>query len=227
MEDKAEFEKIVKSGALRILSIEESREVVAQLKKDGCADRVLPSRMVRRYKPGDQPGDERKRKSRFCIRGDRDPDALYLNRFAPTVTTSNLQVLIQAAVSRKYKGLVGDLQSAFAQSMPLVRSRGKIYCKATHGSMPGLHPEQIAEAVLGCYGLVDAPLNWRKTLLSFIKDELKYKQSVLDPCAFLLQSKDGLHGVIAVEVDDLLMFGDEVHDAKVINNFNDVLRSES
>lgn len=91
VEDRAEFEKIVKSGALRILSLEESRRITAQLKQDGCQDRILPSRMVRRYKPGDNPGDERKRKSRFCIRGDRDPDALYLNRFAPTVTTSNLQ----------------------------------------------------------------------------------------------------------------------------------------
>ena len=93
-EDKEEFDKIVKSGALRVLSLEKSRKVTVRLKPEGKANRILPSRMVRSYKPGDQSGEPTKLKSRFCIRGDRDPDAIHLNRFAPTVTTSNLQVLI-------------------------------------------------------------------------------------------------------------------------------------
>eukprot|EP00435_Cladocopium_sp_Y103_P071135 s185_g36.t2 len=214
-EDQEEFDKIVKSGALRVLSLEESREVTSRLKAEGRANRILPSRMVRRHKPGDQPGDPRKFKSRFCIRGDRDPDAMYLNRFAPTVTTSNLQVLIQAAVNRGYKGKVGDLKSAFTQSMPLVRENGPIYCRSCHGSMPGLHPEQIAEVVLGCYGLVDAPLNWRRTLTTYLTEELQYRQSSLDPCTYLLHVDGALHGMIAVEVDDLLMFGDEVHEERM------------
>ena len=103
VEDKAEFEKILKSGALRLMSLEESIKVKQQLEAENKMDRILPSRMVRRYKPGEQPGDPRSRKSRFCIRGDRDPDAIYLNRFAPTVTTSNLQVLIQASSSSEPK----------------------------------------------------------------------------------------------------------------------------
>ena len=72
-QDQEEFGKIVESGALRVLSLEESRAVKERLKKEGKLDRVLPSRMVRRYKPGDAPGAPRTRKSRFCIRGDKDP----------------------------------------------------------------------------------------------------------------------------------------------------------
>ena len=215
VQDRAEFRKVADSGALRVLSLEESRAVVKKLKEEGKLNRILPSRMVRRYKPGDQPGAPRTRKSRFCIRGDRDPDAIFLSRFAPTVTTSNLQVFIQAAVNRRFRGRVGDLKSAFTQSMPLVRENGPLYCKSSHGSMPDLHPEQICEIVLGCYGLVDAPLNWRKTLISYLTEELKYKQSALDPCTFLLHRGDKLHGMVAVEVDDLLMFGDEVHDEQM------------
>ena len=215
-QDTEEFNKIVASGALRVLSLEESREVKEKLRREGKLNRVLPSRMVRRYKPGDAPGAPRTRKSRFCIRGDRDPDAIQLSRFAPTVTTSNLQVLIQAAVNRKYRGVVGDLKSAFCQSsMPLVRANGPIYCKSHHGSMPGLHEEQIAEIVLGCYGLMDAPLNWRKTLVQFVKEELKYKQSALDPCTFILHEGDRLRGLLAIEVDDLLMFGDDEHERRM------------
>lgn len=216
VEDKAEFEKILKSGALRLMSLEESVQVRRQLEAENKTDRILPSRMVRRYKPAEQPGDPRTRKSRFCIRGDRDPDAIYLNRFAPTVTTSNLQVLIQAAVNRGFKGSVGDLKSAFTQSRPLVRGGGKLYCRSCQGSMPGTQEGQLAEIVLGCYGLMDAPLNWRKTLVEYITKELGYVASVLDPCTFFLHDREkGLRGMLAVEVDDLLMFGDEEHEKKM------------
>ena len=216
VQDREEFQKIVRSGALRVLSLEESRAVKARLKAEGKANRILPSRMVRRYKPGEGPGAPRSLKSRFCIRGDCDPDAASLERFAPTVTTSNLQVVIQMAVNKRFRGKVGDLKSAFTQSKPLVRDGGPLYCRACHGSMPGLHEEQIAEVILGCYGLMDAPLNWRQTLTAFIQEDLKYTQSSLDPCTYIHFDKEGkIRGVIAVEVDDLLMFGDEVHEKKV------------
>ncbi len=215
VEDKEEFGKVTKSGALRILSVKESEEVRRRLQKEGALNRILPSRMVRRYKPGDKPGAPRSKKSRFCIRGDRDPDAVFLSRFAPTVTTSNLQVLIQAAVNRGFEGKVGDLKSAFTQSQPLVREAGPLYGRSCSGSMPGLEEGQICEIVLGCYGLVDAPLNWRKTLVSYVTQELKYKQSVMDPCTFILHNGEGLEGVLAVEVDDLLMFGGAEHQRRM------------
>lgn len=82
-EDLAEFQKIVKSGALKVLSLKESQRVLKELEQEQKLDRVLPSRMVRRYKPGDAPGAPRSKKSRFCIRGDKDPDAVFLSRFAP------------------------------------------------------------------------------------------------------------------------------------------------
>ena len=216
VQDSEEFKKIVDSGALRVLSVEESRQVKEKLKAEGKSNRILPSRMVRRYKPGDGPGMPRTLKSRFCLRGDCDPDAISLARFAPTVTTSNLQVMIQAAVNRRFKGVVGDLKSAFTQSRPLVRENGPLYCKSCQGSMPDLAPEQICEVDLGCYGLMDAPLNWRKTLVDYVVNELNYKQSALDPCTYVLHDEvRGLRGMMAIEVDDLLMFGDEVHDEKM------------
>ena len=118
-------------------------------------------------------------------------------------------------MNKRFDGMVGDLKSAFTQSLPLVRERGPIYCKSVDGSMPGLDAEQIAEVKLGVYGLCDAPMHWRKTLVQFIVEELGYKQSSLDPCTYLLHGGDQLHGMIAVEIDDLLMFGDEVHKEKV------------
>eukprot|EP00435_Cladocopium_sp_Y103_P059905 s740_g21.t1 len=194
-QDAEEFQKIVDSGALRILSVEESREVRKQLEATGKLNRIIPSRMVRRYKPGEGPGAPRSFKSRFCIRGDKDPDILSLARFAPTVTTSNLQIIFQVAANKRFRGVVGDLKAAFTQSRPLVRSEGPLYCRSCHGSMPGLEEEQLAEIVLGCYGLVDAPLNWRITLTEFVQKELKYRQSSLDPFKFGKLKEIGEEGV--------------------------------
>lgn len=127
-----------------------------------------------------------------------------------------------------FEGLVGDLKSAFTQSAPLVRANGKLYCRSVGGSMPGLQEGQICEIVLGCYGLCDAPLHWRKTLTTYLMEVLGYKQSAVDPCAYFLHGPpegcDGkqcgeedyvLHGMVAVEIDDLLMFGNSVHKKKM------------
>lgn len=204
-QDREEFGKIVRGGGLRIFSV-----------KEGRLNRILPSRMVRRYKPAEAPGLPRTKKSRFCIRGDQDPDAS--TSFKVCADGNYVEfagILIQAAVNKGYKGVAGDLKSAFTQSLPLCREDGPLYCKSSGGSMPDLHPEQIAEIKHGCYGLCDAPLHWRRTVVSYLTTELGYRQSNLDPCTFLFRSEEGLHGMVAVEIDDLLMFGNRLHEGKM------------
>ena len=101
----------------------------------------------------------------------------------------------------------------------------KVHFTASHAMevMPGLHEEQLAEVVLGCYGLADAPLNWRQTLTEFVQKDLNYRQSKLDPCTYLYFDKDpevktneeSLQGILSIEVDDLLMFGGKLHEEKM------------
>lgn len=98
--DDDEWTKVAASGAVVPLSEEESQEVERQLKEAGTADRILPSTMVRRWKPAEQPGQPPSMKSRWCIRGDRDPDLLSLERYAPTVTTAVISIALQTAASR-------------------------------------------------------------------------------------------------------------------------------
>ena len=43
MEDRAEIEKIVKSGALKVLSLEELKQVREELRRQGKLNRILPS----------------------------------------------------------------------------------------------------------------------------------------------------------------------------------------
>ena len=81
--DGAEWSKVNATRAVRVVSDEESQSVEHQLQEAGLSARILPSRMVRRWKKSEQPGEPPTRKRRWCIRGDQDPDILDLMRHAP------------------------------------------------------------------------------------------------------------------------------------------------
>ena len=51
--DAEEWEKVASTNAVRAMSVEESKDVMNQLREGGIQDRVLPSRMVRRWKPAE------------------------------------------------------------------------------------------------------------------------------------------------------------------------------
>ena len=208
--DKQEWEKVAQSGAVEVLSLEESREVVRKLRREGKGDRVLPTKIARRYKPSEQPGTPATKKSRLCLRGDKDPDILSLERFSPTVNTMNLAVMMQIAANENMLAQIGDLKNAFCQSAPLERKNGPLYFKQPPEGIDGMHSEQIVRIIAGCYGLVDAPLHWRRSLTEALV-KLGYEQSRLDPCIYKLYERSQLQGMIAIEVDDLFMVGHRPH----------------
>eukprot|EP00439_Symbiodinium_sp_Y106_P038352 s6129_g4.t1 len=207
--DAEEWAKIQASGTVRVLSTEESNKVSAQLQKEGKEDRILSSRLVRRNKPSEQPGEPAQKKSRLVIRGFEDPDACSLDRY------SNLNVILQMAATLKFRGSCGDLKQAFMQSGPLKREAGKIYMWQPSCGLPGLEEGQIIEILHGVYGLIDAPLHWRRTLKAFLTEELQYRQCRLDPCVLVLHVEGAINGVIVVEVDDLLCFGLKEHELRL------------
>ena len=208
--DAAEWNKVAQSGGVKVLSLEESRAVRAKLRKEGKEARILPTRIVRRNKPSEQPGVPPTKKSRMCIRGDMDPDIMSLERFAPTVNTMNLSILLQIAANRGFLAEIADFKNAFCQSEPLHRANGPLYFQQPKEGIDGLHPEQVVQIIAGCYGLVDSPLHWRKSLIAALK-ALGYVQSRLDPCIYKLYQAGRLEGAIAIEVDDLFMVGSPTH----------------
>ncbi|CAK8987801.1 Retrovirus-related Pol polyprotein from transposon RE1 (Retro element 1) (AtRE1) [Includes: Protease RE1 [Durusdinium trenchii] len=205
--DGAEWSKVAATGAVKALEAKESEDVEKQLKEAGLTARILPSRMVRRWKRSEQPGTPPTRKSRWCIRGDQDPDLLELSRHAPTVTTATLSVVLQIAASKKWKAAVGDLRNVFMQSDKLVRKAGRLFCRQPKGGLPGLEPSQLIEILAGAYGLGDAPAHWRKSLKKVLF-QCGFTQSILDPCVFKSFKNGELSGLLVVEVDDLFGVGD-------------------
>ena len=162
--DRAEWDKIIGGSAAKMLTLEECRKIRQDLKQCDKEDRILPTKIARRYKPAELAGHPPTRKSRLCIRGDKDPDILQLERFSPTINTLNFNLLLQTAANEGMKASVADFSNAFCQSKPLNRPNGELYF-----SLPpegeGVHPEQIVRIINGVYGLVDAPLHWTKTLV--------------------------------------------------------------
>ena len=205
-----EWNKVLETGAIKVLSLEESRRI----RNSEERDRIIPSRMARRWKPAEQPNEAPGRKSRWCLRGDKDPDLMDLDRHAPTLTTTSFRVLLQIAASMKYKATVGDLKSAICQSLPLCRKQGRLYASLPKGGIEGLHEEQLVEIIAGVYGLGDAPRHWRRTLREAILS-LGYRESVIDPTVYYLHSQNVIAGAIAVEVDDLFTFGGKLHKEKM------------
>ena len=191
---------------VKTLSVQESLEVERQLRDADLLSRIMPSRIVRRWKPSEQPGIPPSRKSRWCVRGDQDPDLMDLSRHAPTVTTATLAVVLQIAASCKWAAAVGDLRNAFMQSDMLKRPAGRLFCRQPKGGLPGLQSSQLIEILAGAYGLGDAPAHWRKSLKKVLF-EMKFQQSALDPCVFKWFDAEGLQGLLVVEVDDLFAAG--------------------
>ena len=208
--DRAEWTKVAATGALRPLSPQDSKRVLAELEAQGKLNRVLPTRMVRRRKPGELPGDASTPKSRLCIRGDCDPDFLDISKHAPTASSLTLAMAMQVCATRKFRASVGDLRNAFMQSDELHRSAGKLYIYQPSRGLHGLQPGQILEVVAGAYGLNDAPAHWRMSLKKSLLG-LRYVQSSLDPTLFLLKGKNEVEGLVIVEVDDLFTAGAEDH----------------
>lgn len=122
----------------------------------------------------------------------------------------NLAVMMQIAANENMLALIGDLKNAFCQSDPLHRENGPLYFRQPPEGIDGMHPDQIVLIIAGCYGLVAAPLHWRKSLTDALC-RLNYVQSSLDPCIYKCYDNGKLQGMIAIEVDDLFMVGHEVH----------------
>ena len=230
-----EVTSLLNSGAIKILSVEESRKFAKE-----HPDHVLTSRYVDRWKPTDAFGvlpeeyDEPNflpenhsglaPKSRWCVVGWKDPHIHQIERAAPTPLTSSMYLALQLAASRKWVAFGKDAKTAFLQSRPTTRVQ-KLACKMpADEAFEGYSPEQLILLLTEVYGLVSGPAWWRRSLLELLVKELQYRVCVYDRCILTLdgpidpKNPDApvkTRGFIVLEVDDLLESGDAEHRKKM------------
>lgn len=228
-----EIKSLLDSGAVRILSVEESLHFLKE-----NPDCVLESRFVDRWKPTDafgvlsndfydknfKPQEHQglSAKSRWCVIGWRDPMIHEIERSAPTPLTSSMYLFLQVCASRRWTAMSRDAKTAFLQSRPTTRRR-KLACRMPKDeTFPGYDVRQLILLLTEVYGLVSGPAWWRRSFLQLCVTELKYRVNVYDRCVLTLDGPEDpqggavpTRGIMVIEVDDILEAGDEVHRQKM------------
>ena len=139
-----------------------------------------------------------KAKARAVLFGYQDPGYEHRSTTAPVMTRQTRQLLLQIAANRHWSVYKGDVSGAFLQGRDYPDRLLCAPCDEICMAM-NLPPGSIVRLRKACYGLVDAPLEWYRTVSSS------------DACAWVLRDGPRLLGVISRHVDDFLFSGDEAN----------------
>ena len=230
-----EIKSLLDSGAIKVLSLEES----LQFERDH-PNHVLTSRYVDRWKPSEDGATLPDQfdaydasladngvvapKSRWTVVGWRDPEVHAIERSAPTPLTTSIYLAMQTAATKRWKTFVRDVKTAFLQSMPTTRKQKLAVRMPSCEHFPSYHPKQLILLLTEIYGLVSGPAWWRRSLLSVLVKDLGYTVSPYDRCVLILKAdpsekledQKSTQGIVVIEVDDVLEAGGERHRRKML-----------
>ena len=162
--DAKEWKSIIDSGAVEVL-----KGGAAEKVRRETPERVLDSRMVRRWKPGGGPHDPAVPKSRWCVSGHQDPDTGSMVCFSPTASAEALMLFLQTALNLGMTFDFADVKAAFTQSNPWTRSKGIVYVEPCEGT--AADKGDLLRLRIPVYGLDDAPIEWFRTLTGHLRGQ--------------------------------------------------------
>ena len=153
------------------------------------------------------PDGGRKAKARAVLLGYQDP--MYEGRAttSPTTTRQTRQIQLTVAASKGFQTRKGDVTGAFLQSREYPDELLCIPCPEILEAM-GLAPETMTKVRKACYGLVDAPLEWYRSISEYFHT-LGLRRCWSDPCCWTFVDKNELQGIISGHVDDFVFSGNE------------------
>lgn len=146
-----------------------------------------------------------KPKARAILLGYQDPGYEHRATTTPVMTRQSRQMVLQVAAVRRWKTEKGDVSGAFLQGREYPGDLFCIPCDEICKAMD-VPVGTITKVKRGCYGLVDAPLEWYRTISSFFA-KIGLEKSWSDPCLWLWKPKGILRGTICGHVDDFLFSG--------------------
>ena len=128
-----------------------------------------------------------KPKARAILLGYQDPDHEHRATTTPVMTNQSRQLLLQAAAIRRWLTQKGDVTGAFLQGREYPTD---LYCVPFPeiDEAMGIPSDSITRVKRGCYGLVDAPLEWYRSVSTFL-EELGLQKAWSDPCMWLWKRK--------------------------------------
>eukprot|EP00435_Cladocopium_sp_Y103_P070080 s590_g34.t1 len=146
-----------------------------------------------------------KPKARAILLGYQDPGYEHRTTTTPVMTRQSRQMLLQMAALKKWKTQKGDVSGAFLQGREYPGELFCIPCPEICEAM-GLDAGSITKVKRGCYGLVDAPIEWYRSVSQFF-ETLKLEKMWSDPCTWAWRPNGVLRGLISCHVDDFLFTG--------------------
>ena len=155
------------------------------------------------------PGGGKKAKARAVLLGYQDPGYEGRATTSPTTTRQTRQVQLIIAAARGFQTWKGDVTGAFLQSREYPDQLLCIPCPEILAAM-GLAPETLTRVRKACYGLVDAPLEWYRSISEFFHAQ-GLRRCWSDPCCWTYVSQGELQGLISGHVDDFVFSGNEDH----------------
>ena len=149
----------------------------------------------------------RKAKARAVLLGYQDPSYEHRSTTSPVMTRQTRQMFLQYAAWKRWTIQKGDVSGAFLQGREYPDQLFCVPCPEILEAMD-LSPGTVVQLKKACYGLVDAPLEWYRSVDEFLKS-LGFVRSWADPCAWYLRRDGVLKGAISGHVDDFLFMGPE------------------
>ncbi|OLQ01621.1 hypothetical protein AK812_SmicGene15624 [Symbiodinium microadriaticum] len=123
------------------------------------------------------------------------------------VLPPELQPNRSQAVGMRWKAMKGDVSGAFLQGRPYP---DLLHCVPTDEicTAMGIPSGSVTRLQRACYGLVDAPLEWYRTVTEFL-DTLGLERLWSDACMWVWRPAGEVRGIITGHVDDFLFGGSE------------------
>ncbi|CAE7681801.1 RE2 [Symbiodinium sp. CCMP2456] len=149
----------------------------------------------------------RKAKARAVLLGYQDGSYEHRATTSPVMTRQTRQLLLQVAAWKRWRVQKGDVTGAFLQSRQYPDELYCIPCPEICEAL-GVPSGSVTRVRKACYGLVDAPLEWYRSVDQFLK-ELGFQRLWSDACCWVLREKGVLRGIISGHVDDFLFGGKE------------------
>ena len=147
----------------------------------------------------------RKAKARAVLLGYQDGSYEHRATTSPVMTRQTRQLMLQMCAWRRWRVQKGDVTGAFLQSR---QYPDKLYCIPCPEICRALNIAEgsITRVRKACYGLVDAPLEWYRSVDEFLS-QLGFRRLWSDACCWVLREGGELRGMVSGHVDDFLFGG--------------------
>ena len=147
----------------------------------------------------------RKAKARAVLLGYQDGSYEHRATTSPVMTRQSRQLILQMAAWKRWQVQKGDVTGAFLQSRQYPDELFCIPCPEICQAL-GVAEGSITRVKRACYGLVDAPLEWYRSVDTFLQ-EIGFERLWSDSCCWVLRENGVLRSIVSGHVDDFLFAG--------------------